>query len=755
MGAIGLGGLLALSVAAAPATYVGAAQCVSCHPAEAKLWQRSHHALAMQEASSATAIADFKDRTFIHEGVVSSFSTREGQLQVRTEGPRGELTDFPIAYTFGTFPLQQYLIRFPGGRLQSLGIAWDARAAGEGGQRWFHLYPAQTLPPSDPLHWTGRNQTWNFMCADCHSTHVEKKYTLSTDSYATTWSDLNVACEACHGPGSEHVHWAQRLKPGAARVPGDKRGLSVTLPPPAGAWTLLKPTDVTRHWQGKPRTDTELDTCAPCHARRHPIAAEHQPGQPFLDAFAPALLDEGVYFADGQVQEEDYEYGSFLQSKMHHEGVTCSNCHEPHGLKLASDQPNAVCGQCHLLSAFAAPAHHHHKADGPGGQCINCHMPPRTYMVVDVRRDHSLRVPRPDLAVRYGTPDACTQCHVARTASWAAATVAGWYGPKRRQEPHFVEALDSARRGSVGAEASLAKLISDANQPGIARATALTLLPQYLTAVSFQTLRASLHDGDPLVRFAAVRALAPLTPDQRGRDAGPLLTDPVRAVRIEAARVLAGVPPELLSGARPAALSSATAELIASELASNERPESHENLSLIYAQLGRAKDAEDELTTALRLDPGFVPAMVNLADLYRTQQRDDLARRWLQTAMDRAPNAAEPIHALGLLEVRQKHAAEALRLFTRAAALQPDNARYAYVYAVALSSSGEAKKAIAVLTDAHQRRPADRDVLSALIAFERDAGDLPSAVAHAKQLTQLAPKDPEALALLADLLQRR
>jgi Flp pilus assembly protein TadD len=532
-------------------------------------------------------------------------------------------------------------------------------------------------------------------------------------------------------------------------------GLTVGLKPAPGMWTLRTPSDRTRHWQGQPRTETELDTCAVCHARRHPIAAEHQPGQPFLDAYTPALLDEGVYFADGQLQEEDYEYGSFLQSKMHREGVSCSSCHEPHSLKLNAAEPNAVCGQCHLLSAFATPQHHHHAMGGAGALCVNCHMPARTYMVVDVRRDHSFRVPRPDLSVRFGTPNACTQCHTSRSARWAADTVAQWYGPNRRKEPHFVEALDAARRGQVGAEQALAGLISDRAAPAIARATALSLLPEYLSEVSTPALGAGLTDADALVRSNAVRALAPLPPEERARAAAPLLDDKVRGVRIEVARLLAGAPRELLSPSERAALERDVSELIASELVSAERPESHGNVATVYAQLGRMDDAERELNTALRLDPRFVPAMVNLADLSRAQQRDDLARFWLQTAMTLAPDAAEPVHALGLLEVRQKHTAEALRLLARSAQLQPQNARYAYVYAVALHSAGEVQKAIAVLTAAHQHRPADREVLSALIAFERDKGDLRSAVVHARELTQLSPKDAGAVALLDELLKQR
>jgi Flp pilus assembly protein TadD len=281
----------------------------------------------------------------------------------------------------------------------------------------------------------------------------------------------------------------------------------------------------------------------------------------------------------------------------------------------------------------------------------------------------------------------------------------------------------------------------------------VALLPEYLTAVSMPALRAGLSDGDALVRANAVRALAPLPPEQRARAAAPLLADPVRGVRIEVARLLAGTPPELLSPADHAALDRGVAELIAAELVSAERPESHGNVATVYAQLGRMDDAERELNIALRLDPRFVPAMVNLADLNRAQQRDDLARFWLQTAITLAPDAAEPVHALGLLEVRQKRPAEALPLLARAAALQPQNVRYAYVYAVALHSGGEVDKSIAVLTAAHDRRPADREVLSALIAFEREKGDLRSAVAHAKQLTQLAPRDPNAVALLGELLR--
>jgi Tfp pilus assembly protein PilF len=733
------------------ATYVGETRCAECHAELATLWHDSHHAQAMQVATNSTVLGNFKDTRFSNDGVVSEFFTQDGRFYVTTPGPDSKPAKFDVAYTFGVYPLQQYLVPFPGGRLQNFVVAWDSRNEQQNGQRWFDLYPDQKLRPGDPLHWTGRNQKWNYMCAECHSTNLRKNYNLATDTYATKWSEINVSCETCHGPGSEHVAWAQKHKKASYGTKDAADGLLVNLRPASGSWVKSEPDAGTMHWKGAPRSHTEVETCAPCHSRRHAITANPQTGKPFLDTYVPSLLEDGVYYADGQILEEDYEWGSFIQSKMYHEGVNCSDCHDPHSGKLPQVRLNAVCGKCHSLEKFGSEEHHHHKAESAGALCVNCHMPTRTYMVVDVRRDHSFRVPRPDFSIAYGTPNACKQCHKDKSNAWAVQTVAKWYGQSRRQEAHFVAALDAGRRGLPNAESALTELISDASKPGIARATALNLLPPYLTPSGLPAIQRALQDGDPLVRTEAVRALEPLAPQDRVRLAAPLLTDPIRSVRIEAARLLAGAQTNLLQEAQKTALDLAIAELIGSEMASADRPENHVNLALLYVQMGRPTDAEEQLQTALLLDPKFVPAMVNLADLYRLQQRDDEGLKWLQKAIAAAPDAAEPIHALGLLKIRQKQYQEALALLARAAALQPSNARYGYVYAVALNSSGQSERAIKVLEDAHRKRPADREVLVGLIAFERDKGNRSAAADYARQLVQLVPEDPNAQAMLAQL----
>ncbi|MGE4046784.1 MAG: multiheme c-type cytochrome, partial [Acetobacteraceae bacterium] len=341
------------------ATFVGSTQCASCHAGAYQAWQGSHHALAMQPATAASVLGDFSGAQLTHFGVTTTFLREGERFLVRTDGPDGAEQTFPVAYTFGVAPLQQYLIPMQGGRLQALGIAWDSRPKELGGQRWFHLYPDQRLPAGDRLHWTGRDQTWNQMCADCHSTGLRRDFDLASNTYATTWSDVNVACEACHGPGSRHVAWAGAVT--QDRAPDPRMGLTAWLrATDDGVWRMNPDTGIAR--RSKPLVSGELDACAGCHARRKMIVQDPAAGPPFLDRAIPSLLEPGLYHADGQIDGEVFEYGSFLQSRMYRAGVTCSDCHEPHGLALRA-QGNAVCAQCHAPARFDAASHHHHAPD--------------------------------------------------------------------------------------------------------------------------------------------------------------------------------------------------------------------------------------------------------------------------------------------------------------------------------------------------------------------------------------------------------
>jgi tetratricopeptide (TPR) repeat protein len=705
----------------------------------------------MQPANAQTVLGDFGNARFSHRGVTSSFFRRDGKFLVRTDGPDGKLGEFEVTYTFGVKPLQQYLVPFLDGRLQALGVAWDTRARTEGGQRWMHLYPDETLKPPDPLHWTGREQTWNYQCAECHSTDLKKNYDAAQNRYATTWAELTVSCEACHGPGSAHVAWAGQRPASAPRSSPGGTGLVVRLGRGEGAWVMRNPQRGIAEWSGAPRSPAEVDACARCHARRRPILEPYEYGRPFLDTHTPALLEAALYHADGQILGEVYEYGSFVQSRMFRAGVTCSDCHDPHGLGLRASG-NAACSQCHAATKFDTTDHHHHVMGSEAARCVSCHMPARTYMVVDRRRDHRFGVPRPDLAASLGTPDACSTCHRNRSSRWAAEQVVRWYGaetPARR--PHFAAALDAGRRGLLTAEKALAALVTDQNQPGIARATGLALLAEYVSPASLPAVESALTDGDALVRAAALGVLEALPPAQRPRLATAALRDPVRAVRLAAARVLAEVSRATLSTEQQADFESVLAELIRSERLNIDRPEALVNLGNLYARLGRPVEAESEFRNALFLDGRFVPALVNLADLFRAQGRDADAERFLERAVAARPDSAEALHALGLLRVRQRRPGEAIDLLRRAAERQPEATRFAYVYGVALHDTGQPARAIAVLEQAHRRRPASRDVLAALVSYLRERADAKGALRYAEELALVSPADREVQALLEAL----
>jgi predicted CXXCH cytochrome family protein len=729
------------------AKFVGAAECSTCHADENALWKGSHHQLAMQPATSSTVLGDFNRASFNKDGISGTFFRNGPKFIVRTTGADAAFHDYEISYTYGVYPLQQFLIAMPGGRLQAFRIAWDSRPSERGGQRWFSLYPGEKIPPGDSRHWTGIDQNWNFMCSDCHSTNLRKNYNTSTRTFATSYSEIDVSCEACHGPGSNHVKWAK--KEGEWKQ-STNDGLTIALDERKGiAWPIDPATGNAR--RSSPRlSEREIQMCARCHSRRSQIHEDVVHGQPVGDDYRVALLDEDLYFPDGQIKEEDYEYGSFIQSRMFHAGVTCSDCHEPHSSALRATGNN-LCTQCHSAQKYDSPTHHFHKVGSAGARCVECHMPTRTYMVVDARRDHSIRIPRPDLTLTLGTPNACTNCHSDKSAIWASKSVETWYGHKAQGFQRFADTLSAGSVGAPGAQQSLEQLIADRELPAIARATALSMLAIYAPSPGDSAVRAGIADDSALMRRAAARALSNGDPGASADALAPLLGDPVRSVRIEVAEVLAGLPMDNLAGDTAASFSRATDEYIGAQQLNADRPEAHLNLGLLYARENHFDNAEAELKTALSLDPAFAPAAVNLADLYRAQHRDEEGERILQDAINHSPNDASLEHALGLLMVRQNRAAKGLDLLAAAARNAPGNARYVYVYAVALNDAGRTAIAIDTLERSIQQHPYDLESLTMLVTLLRQAGQPAKALPYAKRLDELEPNNPEVRRMLEEL----
>lgn len=716
------------------ADYVGGQQCVQCHQAEYDDWKGSHHDLAMQEATAETVLGDFDNARFDYFGVVSEFYRKDDRFFVKTDGPDGALTEYPIAYAFGVYPLQQYLIKFPGGRLQALNIVWDTRSEEEGGQRWYHLYPGEPIKHDDELHWTGLNQNWNFMCADCHSTNLQKNYSSNTDSYDTTWSEIDVSCEACHGPASEHVRWAEAEAKGTAASYdwGEHKGFSLAFDERQGvAWSMNLETGIAK--RSEPRTtQKELETCAACHSRRSTAHPNAKPGQPFGNNFHLSLLREPLYHVDGQVDGEVYVYGSFLQSKMYQAGVTCSDCHNPHSLELKADG-DQVCAQCHSPAKFAQKSHHMHEPESEGASCVSCHMPEKNFMGVDARNDHSFRVPRPDLSASLGVPNTCTACHDDQDANWAADKLEQHFG--KPESDHYAWALAAGQSGIPQGERLLSRLIMDKTQPEIVRATAVTLMPQYLSQESAQLLQMVAQSDEPLMGLALASAAEEIPAQYRQVFTVPLLYDDSRVTRGLAAQSMVGLSMERLPARVKEKYEEGLDVFVHSNQFNADRPESLTNLANFYQQQGMRDAAERYYRRAIEMSPYFTPAFINLSELSRQQGDESAVRKVLQEGLASAPQPAVIHHAMGLSYVREKNMPEALRYLRMAAEAEGSSARYLYVYAVALNSNGQAPQAIEVLEKGLERYPADTSLLSTLVSIYERQGNAKMAEYYRQKLT--------------------
>lgn len=704
----------------------------------------------MADATADRVLGDFENVTLAHGGTETRFFRRGPEYWVRADGPDGAPADFRVRYTFGIDPLQQYLIEMADGRIQALSVAWDSRPAASGGQRWFPLYGDETIPAGDELHWTGRQQNWNYMCADCHTTNLRKHYDPDTNRFATTWSEVNVACEACHGPGSDHTRWAQASSLSRQLIWRGTNGLTVALDERDDVRWIVDG-ETMRPVRSSPRTTAaEITTCAPCHSRRAQIADGYRPGLPLLDFYVPATIATGLFHADGQQLDEVYTYTSFLQSRMNHAGVTCSDCHDPHSAGLRATG-NALCARCHVPARYDTPDHHRHRPDSTGAACVSCHMPERTYMAIDPRRDHSFRVPRPDLSVSLGVPNACTSCHTAEQDQWAAERVREWLGRDATGFQTFAQALHADEANQPGAGSGLATLAADATQPPIVRASALERLAGRPGPAAVATASAAIADADAAVRLAAVRASEGLPPRERLALVGPALVDPVRAVRLEAARLLAPAAGAIANAAGQDVLARTMGELEASLRFNADRPESRNAEAALLAARGHADEAVAVYREAQQLAPDHTATYINLADLLSQRGREREAETTLRDGIARNGPAPDLLHALGLSLVRAGRRDEAVRELERAATAAPEIARFSYAWAVALHSTGAGNRAVEVLEATLARHPTDRDSLFALATFHRDAGRRDQARAAAERLARAYPDDPGAQALLGSL----
>ncbi len=651
--------------------------CMDCHNKQTHAWQQSDHAKSMAVANKTTVLGDFNQQTASHHSQQATFSLVDGNYQVLiSEG--GKQQPLQIKYTFGHHPLQQYLVETEGGRLQVLPFSWDNRSKDLGGQRWYHNYADryQAISTTDRLHWRQPLQNWNGMCADCHSDGLKRQYDAQKNSFNTTFDNINVGCVSCHQKSPTH---GKQPKPAAT----------------SGKW-LRKPAEKVAKWHGPRRDNQLMDTCFACHSLRIPLTDGFSADKPFLDQFTPQLPTAPNYYADGQIKEEVYVYGSFLQSKMFAAGVNCLDCHDRHTMKVKS-LDNSLCLQCHSSEVYEVKKHHRHQPSSEGAQCVNCHMPQTRYMGVDDRRDHRFAIPKPDISLTNNSPNACVSCHQKQDKNqnnaWAAKQLQQWHGSSKTSpsKQHLIQ-LNSTIPITLTQHLAI---VADEQLAVISRASALQMLPLTTESVPWNALKPYLGHDQPLLRLASANAAMLLPVADKVRALAPLLNDELLAVRVATARNLIDVDLD-----NPFFTQAFNALIKANEINSWRGEGRIEQGMIAYNsayQSGDLSATEQAFKAAITIDPYLDAGYIQLADLYRSLQRPKAVAAVLQQGLNRLPDSAVITYALGLHFVRQQNLPKASALFEQAMILAPDNAQYAYTYILSLDGLGETDKALAKL----------------------------------------------------------
>jgi len=709
--------------------FVGGENCMECHKIEYDLWVNSHHDLAMEVANDSTVLGDFNDAIFISGTDTSRFFKKDGKFFVYTRGPGGLFGDFQVAYTFGWWPLQQYLIPFENGKYQTLNLTWDSDK-----NEWYNMteavYAGEEIPPDDWLYWTNQGQNWNGMCAECHSTHLQKNFDPEALTFNTIWSDIDVHCEACHGPGSAHLDWA--ALPEMSRPLDNNTGLVVS----------------TRDLP----TKEYVDLCARCHVRRSSLSDFDHFGGHLLDHYVPQLVNEPMYYSDGQILEEDYVYGSFVQSKMYTNDIKCNDCHDAHSLALVKTG-NDLCLQCHRAETYDTYQHHFHKiADNPelqqgnhrkmvykegeGALCINCHMDGGYYMGVDYRRDHSFRIPRPDLTISLGVPNACNSCHEDKSAEWSEKYIIEWYGKSRNV--HYGETFAAAEDANTS---SIPRLIenstsSDDLYPPMIRATATSLLANFADVRCYEATKFLLNDPEPLIRTTAVRAYQPASWEELKETMVPLLHDPIKSVRIEAANQLSILPKEQVDSIFMQALGEGLKEYEAAMRYTADFAPSRHNLGNFYSSTGHVDKAQLNYLAAIAIDKAFYPAKVNLAMTYNQQGKNKEAEKLFREVIAENPAEASLYYSLGLLLAEMEEFEEAAVILEQAGRLNPVRSRIFYNLGLIYQYLGDIEKNESRLLKAVQLEPTNQDYIYALAEFYARAGNKQKAELYYNMLAQ-------------------
>ncbi|MBK8092190.1 MAG: tetratricopeptide repeat protein [Verrucomicrobiaceae bacterium] len=703
------------------AQYAGSQSCQECHADQFTKWQSSHHGLAERQPDAQLDEAAFvPTKSFTHGTQTTEASKKGSDYFLTALGFGNQTAPYKVERVIGHDPLRQFLVDGGSGRLQAMEACFDPKKSD-----WFNVYGSEDRKPGEWGHWTGRGMVWNQMCATCHNTRLRKNYDTAKDSYHTTMAEMSVSCESCHGPMKLHNEWQHTHR-------GQKGDPTLT------KWTR----------------DQHTENCAGCHARRGEITGDFVFGEPFFDHYQLTIVDHtDTYHADGQIRDENYEYGSFHSSRMHHAGVRCMDCHDMHSMKTILPG-NQLCMRCHTQGGYAnAPvitpeAHSFHGTASSGNQCVNCHMPQTVYMQRHPRHDHGFTIPDPWLTKEHGIPNACNKCHTDKTTDWALQASNQWWGPKmeKRKTRLRADLIAKARKGDDSARDGLVSLLSSDETP-YWKASSTLLLERWIHESAVQSaVTAQLGHPSPLVRQNAIQALAPISADHAVRkQIEPLLDDPLRSVRNAAAWALRDTL-DLESTAGKDLLHSLSLNL--------DQPSGQMQTGQFWFARGEHAKAIDHMQRAILWDPNSPPFHHDLAMVYSVTGQSKLALEKIRDAIRVAPKHAAYHYDLGLALGETGDLPGVAAAMEEAVRLDPQFGRAWYNLGLAKNSLGDTQGAIAALLRGEAVTPTDPALPYARATILARLNRIPEAMQAVERTLSIQRDHPEALQMKMMLMRR-
>lgn len=713
--------------------YVGAKACQPCHQELYATWDASAHGHAMAEPSPETVVGDFLNPGPIQFRGVTYRPHRSGDDYVITiESPGEEPESYRIDLLIGAIQAQGYLTRLPDGRYQELPIAINRRSgawieASAGGT----LKDAAPLDPTNFYHWKSPGRTWNQRCYNCHLSQMVQNYDPETDTYATAWVDLSINCESCHGPGKEHVDFWNESVQGAFR-------------PPEADTSLVK-------LQGLPGK-LAVYACVQCHAKKTFNAVGFQPGDEFHDFYEPALLDDPSIWPDGLFKAESYTYIGYLLNQCYLKGgLTCTQCHDPHGsahgvdLLTSWEESDRLCARCHPDLVSEPLPHTHHRVGTVGSRCLDCHMPQyelKEFLVPGVvLTDHRLASPVPENTIRFGIPNACgtVKCHADKTTEWASEWSNKWYGAYQDESVARTTTIHLGQTGNPEGLGPLVELLANQDEPEAIRASAATLIGGLQSEDAVPHLAAALQDASSLVRARAALALGRVRSPSATAALSNVLTDPNPFVRINAVmavNALAIAPP---TDEHKQALIKGLDEYV--DLLSGlwaTDPAAAVTLGDLHMRDGRPEEAAASYERALAKWPHDPDALIRLAKI-RLQSGDlNTASEHVQHALRLRPNDA------GARALQEQIASPAIAQLQYQVEINPTSARARHNLATYYAQQGRLDEAIAEYSEAIRLKPDYASAYRNMGLAQANGGKLAEAIESLNGYLRAAPQAEDA-----------